>query len=191
MSSMPSLHPVSVLFLALAVLGAATVRSGEILFSVCIVVALISWRIASLRFRQLLRRSRWLLLSMLLIFSFLTPGTHVRYLPGTSSEGVVIAVEQAARLLLAISVLALLLTRLNPGQLISAMHTAFAPLRRFGIDRDRIAVRIALTLEAVEGDTAPAMGGEQKISLPRQPIGRLDWACAVLSLGLLASVYLP
>lgn len=191
MSSMPSLHPVSVLFLALAVLGAVSVRSGEILFSTCSLVALLAWKFAPLRFRQLLRRSRWLLLSMLLIFSFLTPGTHIRYLPGMSSEGMLIAVEQAARLLLAIGVLALLLTRLNPGQLISAMHTALAPFRYCGIDRDRIAVRIALTLEAVEGDLAPAPGGVQQISLPRQPMGSADWACAALSLILLVSVSLP
>ncbi len=105
------------------------------------------------KFAQLVRRTRWIMLSLLLIYAWSTPG---QALPealgifGPSREGLIDGLLQLTRLLAALAALAILLDRLHRQQLIAGLYTLFAPLRLIGLSRERLAVRLALTLHYAE-----------------------------------------
>lgn len=102
--------------------------------------------------RVMLRRIRWLLVSVAVLFLWMTPGV---FLPGIggrlgiTQEGAAMAVEHVARLLAIIALLALLLSRLSHGRIVAGLYTLLAPLGWLGIQRRAMAVRLMLTLEYV------------------------------------------
>lgn len=105
------------------------------------------------KFIQLLHRTRWIMLSLLLIYAYSTPGqplldTFGMFSP--SREGLIDGVSQLTRLLAALAGLAILLDRLHRQQLIAGLYTLFAPLQWTGLSRERLAVRLALTLHYAE-----------------------------------------
>jgi energy-coupling factor transport system permease protein len=105
------------------------------------------------KFFQLLRRTRWVLFSLLLIYAYTTPGQPVFEAFGVfspSREGCLDGVLQLVRLLSALAALAILLSRLERPQLITGLYTLFAPMQWLGLSRERFAVRLALTLYYAE-----------------------------------------
>jgi len=93
------------------------------------------------------------MLSLLLIYAYSTPGQPLLDALGVlspSREGFVDGVLQLTRLLAALAGLAILLDRLQRQQLISGLYTILAPLRWLGLSRERVAVRLALTLHYAE-----------------------------------------
>lgn len=143
-------HPASLILLGLAALVAASSRDGTPLFLSGLVLTLLALAVSGRHMRLLLRRSRWLLLAMLVMFGWLTPGTPLANIPGASLEGLLLAADNVARLLIALATVALILKALPVPELVAGMRSLMAPLVVFGIPRDRIAVRLALTLNAVE-----------------------------------------
>jgi energy-coupling factor transport system permease protein len=113
------------------------------------------------QFISLLRRTRWVAFSLLLIYAWATPGRAVLGGMGVLSptwEGLLDGAMQLARLLCALAGLAVLLSSLTRGQLVGGLYTLTAPLRLLGLSRERFAVRLALTLEYAEA----AMHGTPK-----------------------------
>lgn len=112
-----------------------------------------AWKLAPSRFGLLLRRARWLLLSILMIFLFATPGLLLfpglgRY--GPTVDGAELGATHALRLLLVLAGLALLLHRLAIEELVAGLYGLLRPLRVFGLDRARVALRLILVLRYVE-----------------------------------------
>lgn len=87
---------------------------------------------------------------MLVMFGWFTPGTPLPGIPGASQEGLLLAADNIARLLIALAVLAMLLKALAPPELVAGMRSLLAPIAFLGFPRDRVAVRLALTLREVE-----------------------------------------
>lgn len=143
-------HPLSLILLGAAALLAAASRDGISLYLGCSGLTLAALIGATADLRLLVRRSRWLLLTMLVMFGWLTPGTPLPGIPGASQEGLLLAADNIARLLIALATLALLLKVLDPPKLVAGMRSLLAPLALLGFPRDRIAVRLALTLHEVE-----------------------------------------
>lgn len=113
--------------------------------------------LAHARFLQLIRRTRWILISMMVIYLFTTPGELIMPSMGMFSpvyEGVQLGVQQLLRLVLALAGLAILLKVLHRSLLIAGLWTLFWPLRLVGVSRERIAVRLALTLQYAEAAIA-------------------------------------
>lgn len=144
-------------------------------------------------FVALVRRSRWLLVTIVILFGWLTPGTPLATLPGASEEGLQLAAKNLAALLMAISVVAGLLTVLSPAQLVAGLRSLFAPLRLFHLSPDRIAVRLALTLEEVEasrqGSGSAARGTASMLTLPAASWGPVDGLLACASGALFVLVW--
>jgi energy-coupling factor transporter transmembrane protein EcfT len=185
-------HPASLILLWLAFLLLASAHAGTLLLQLCAISVFCALLFSRTHLRQLLRRSRWLLLMLVLLFGGMTPGTPLDYLPGATLEGLQLAAEHAARLILALAALALVLNALRPVELVAGMRTLLAPLAAMGLPRDKLAVRLALTLEEVEHErgqgatettvtTATTMG--DVLLLPQATWGRAD-----AGLGLLAVV---
>lgn len=143
-------HPSSLILLGCAALLAAASRDGLYLYLCCSGLTLAALIAAPSDLHLLLRRSRWLLLTMLVMFGWFTPGTPLPGIPGASQEGLLLAADNIARLLIALAALAMLLKALAPPELVAGMRSLLAPIAFLGFPRDRVAVRLALTLREVE-----------------------------------------
>lgn len=177
-------HPASLILLGLAVLVAASSRDGMALLLAGLALALVALVAANAHLRLLLRRSRWLLLTMLVMFGWLTPGTPLPNLPGASHEGLLLAADNIARLVAALATVALILKALQPPELVAGMRSLLAPLVVFRIPRDRIAVRLALTLNEVEASRNGGVGEPGHMAptliLPAAIPGAADFAIGIL-----------
>ncbi len=126
-------------------LGALLVTAGFVFLGALLVSAH--------KFMQLLRRTRWIMLSLLLIYAYSTPGQPLLSVLGMfspSREGLGDGVLQLTRLVVALAGLAILLERLHRQKLIAGLYTLLAPLQLIGVSRERVAVRLALTLHYAE-----------------------------------------
>lgn len=106
----------------------------------------------------LLRRSRWLLLSIALLFAFATPGLSVPGWPGRiglTQDGLLLAAEHLARLVILLTTLALLHEHLKTAGLLTGLHALLGLMRNEPL-RERIAVRVMLVVEFIEGREAKA-----------------------------------
>ncbi len=202
-------HPASLILLWLALLVAISVRSGAALMLACLALGAFALVHAGAHLQRLLRRSRWLLLTLFIVFVWMTPGTPLPFMPGASAEGLHLAIEHIAHLLLALATLALILQALTPVELVAGMHSLLAPLCWLGVSRNRIAVRLMLTLEEAEREVGQTRGVQgrfcipcgqiQKVAavsadvlhLPQAGMGASDAALGLASCALLATLWLP
>jgi len=131
--SMPWQHAVSLLTVSLLMLGFVAVRRPAGLL-------------------KLLRRTRYLLLSLLLIYAFATPGEPLlSVFPsfGPTREGLSAGLIQVWRLAVLLVGLAWLLAVSRDG-LLAGVYVLLRPFKILGVDVDRVAVRIWLTLHYAE-----------------------------------------
>jgi len=117
--------------------------------------------LAQLRVREfvvLMRRARFLLFSLLAIYSFATLGENVIPAWGAMSptvEGVQSGALQAWRLAVLLAALALLLGTTTREKLLAGLYALLRPFKFLGVDAERIAVRLWLTLHYAEGAARP------------------------------------
>ncbi len=194
-----TVHPtVQILAWSLSVL---VVQRLSLLWLLC-ATALILWLalwLSSGKLRQLIKRTRWVMLSLWLIYAYTTPGHALWNALGLYSptwEGLHDGLLQWLRLLASLASLAVLLDRLSRDQLISGLYTLFAPLVWLHISRERLAVRLALTLQYAEIALLkkytwqellhllrnPQTHDARQIVLPRYPFTRLDTLLGLLML---------
>lgn len=123
---------------------------SRILLGVVVLLGLVAALLhARRRILALLRRSRWLLLSLGILFAFFTPGEYVPWLPdslGVTHEGLIAAADHLGRLLAMLATLALVHERLGTHGLLTALYTL---LRPFSF-RDATVIRLMLVLEYAE-----------------------------------------
>jgi len=144
----PSLKIILLVLLAVAVQHAglyALALAGGVLMLVAA-----RWHIGLLR--KLLFRSRWLLLTLFMIYAFTTPG---EYLSGWESygltyEGLHQGALQAIRLIIMLAGLALLLGTTGRDALMAGIYRLISPIRGFKVSPDRFTARLWLTLHYAE-----------------------------------------
>lgn len=104
---------------------------------------------------RMLRRMRWLFLSIAIIYLWLTPGEPLLTVAGEwaswlpTLEGVRDGVLRIAALALMVAAASLLMQATSREQILAALRWLSAPLRYVGFPCERFAVRTVLTLEAV------------------------------------------
>lgn len=168
---------------------------------------ILAMKLCAAQLLSLLRRTRWILISLLLIYAYTTPGAALWEQLGSVSptlEGLQDGALQLGRLLCVLSGLAVLLALLPQAELISGVYSLAYPLAWFGLSRERIAVRLALTLQYAETamrDTAsdwrstirdavqPATNGVKHIELRVQAFGVMDVLLLVGGVALLLGVW--
>lgn len=107
----------------------------------------------SAQYLKLLRRSRWLLISLILAYAFVTPGEAVIPVLGDfspSRDGLVSGGIQALRLVALLAGLSWLLALSPRDRILAGLYVLLHPFTRFGLDVDRVAARIWLTLHYAE-----------------------------------------
>lgn len=154
------------------------------------------------RLYVLLRRTRWIMLSLMLVYGYVTPGQALWAQAGVlipTQQGLLDGVLQLSRLVFMLAALSVVLGMLSRQQLVGGLYTLMYPLRYLGLSREHVAVRLALTLHyaetsmkdaatdwrnALEKALAPATDGNQVIELSAFPFtwrdGLLLVACVLL-----------
>lgn len=178
-----------------------------VLSVLCVILFGLALRASPALLLKLLRRTRWILFSLLLIYAYTTPGAALWAQLGVVSptrEGLLDGLLQLGRLLSVLSGLAILLVLLPQQELISGLYTLAYPLRWLGLSRERIAVRLALTLEYAEtamSDTAndwrttvgdamqPSSAGVAHIEMRRQPFSLMDFILLMAVAAVLIGVW--
>jgi len=206
---MNCLHPASLILIWLAFafcvpwLRPAELSAIVFLFSLPLLLRY------STQYFKLLRRSRWILISLILVYAFVTPGVAAIAVLGTyspSQEGLLSGSLQALRLLALLATLALLLATTSRDRILAGLYFLLRPFTLIGVDIDRVAARIWLTLHYAENaeQTGPRRSGAWRerlqaalhgsghetvsITLEIGRLSRSDYAalwCAALIFGLL------
>lgn len=147
---------------------------------------------APMRGKRLVKRVRFILIAIVILFAGFTPGEAVFIDWPTispSREGVVLAYEHAARVLVVVLFVALLMEYLPAPRLVGALHALLRPLHAFGVPADRVAVRTLLVLRFVEAEKPPRWDHwisddsndlHEAIAVERQAFGTLDRVVIVL-----------
>ena len=184
-----SLHPASLILIWLAfALCIPWLRFAD-LAVILLLASIPLLRRRSAEFRKLLRRTRWLLLSLVLVYAYATPGEAVLPALGAyspSHEGLLSGGQQALRLLTLLATLALLLEGLQRDRILAGLYLLLKPFAHVGVNIDRIAIRVWLTLYYAEQAGAGTPGGwrerlqaaldhhEESGQMIRLDIGRLS-----------------
>jgi len=137
----------------------------------------------------MLRRMRWFLLSILLIFCWLTPGTPVIQWPGLNDwlpteEGISNGLLRVVALVLVIASVNLLLRSLSRQELLTAIYFLARPLQLVGVKAETVALRMTLVFDAMgEVQQMVTQSIPEKDHVPR----RLD-RMGLLASGVLSAV---
>ncbi|KAA3649861.1 MAG: hypothetical protein DWQ11_18070 [Proteobacteria bacterium] len=174
-----ALHPAAMLTLWAGVAVFIQALSPPVVWFAAVGLAALAGWIDLARTLKLIRRIRVLLIVIILMFGFATPGTAV--LPtwtvaNPTWDGLSLGATQAARLLAMVSLVAVLLARMPIARLVLALHVLAQGLRPLGVSPDRVAVRLSLVLAELDGpklqwrrwlDTVEAPGGGNLLALER------------------------
>ena len=148
-----ALHPITQITIWIGLAVVVQTMQSMYLPILAAILGLIAYKAHPLRMVTLLRRTRWILISLFAIYAFLTPGVtmwYLLYLPSPTQEGLLDGLMQLSRLVCVLAGLSILLTTLSQERLVSGLYTFFYPLKFIGISRERIAVRLGLTLHYAE-----------------------------------------
>jgi energy-coupling factor transport system permease protein len=146
-------HPVTQITLWISLAIAVQAMQSFALPLLALALTFIAYKAHAKRLMTLLRRTRWIIVSLLIVYSFMTPGEamwRMQYVLSPTKEGVVDGLMQLSRLVCVLAGLSILLTLLTQQKLISGLYTLSYPLRFVGVSRERIAVRLGLTLHYAE-----------------------------------------
>lgn len=104
-------------------------------------------------FISMLKRIRWLLLVLALVYAFSTPGEYMTLwnLPlRPTYEGLRLGLIQMLNMVMMLAGLSLVLATTSRGVLIGGLYQLLLPLKCIGLDAEKFAVRIWLTLYYAE-----------------------------------------
>lgn len=193
----PSIKILSVVMLAIAV----NLAGYPMLLLIACMLAVFLVRYKARIFWKMLRRVRWILASLVLIYAFSTPGEYVAlgnwlsepWILAPTYEGLSTGAMQFARLCIMLAGLSLLLATSSREDLIVGFYLLLRPLSRMGLSAERFAARLWLTLDYVEqsslqrdgrnllerlasGMAAPPVSATQHIELVAPRLGWRDFA---------------
>ena len=126
---------------------------------------------------RLLRRSRWLIVVILLTYAYTLPGQLVWPELGSASptvEGVQLGLVRILRLTLILVALSVLLASTERSRLIYGLYNLVRPLSLLGFDRRAFAVRLGLTLSYVEQTPETHASASEWLQILRQPLPVAD-----------------
>lgn len=153
------MHPVIWLVsFAIFSIFVSAAQAADLLLS-CILLSIFYWalRIPWIPAQNMLRRMRWFFLSILFLYFWFTPGQPLA--PGLpswlqaalpSQPGLQEGITRLLALILIVLAANLLLRNSTQEQLLGAIHWLITPFAVLGLSADRLALRMVLTIEAVE-----------------------------------------
>lgn len=156
------------------------------------------------QYLRYLRRTRWLLLTLLVIYAYTLPGENISAVLGSFSpsvQGLQYGILRLVRLILLLAALSILMIHTPRNDLLLGLFRILSPLQLLGVDAERIAVRLWLTLhyaeaaltdtrtinmkqrlEAIQLNATIATEAPSHIELQDQAMGWTDYLSLVLAL---------
>ncbi|MDR2031317.1 MAG: energy-coupling factor transporter transmembrane protein EcfT [Azoarcus sp.] len=156
------MHAGSILFLWMAAALCVQAAEGWLLAGWVAMSLAAAWGLAHARCARLLVRVRALLLAIVVLFAWFTPGEAVFVdwpRLGPSREGCLLALVQGGRLLAIVCGTAVLLARMPSGRLVSGLYALARPCACFGLPAEKVALRLLLVLRYVEEARLDGHGG--------------------------------
>jgi hypothetical protein len=148
-----NLHPslrISALLLMVVLLPSFKLNH-LLLLGVALAVMLLHFRIS--RFFVMMRRMRWLFLSIFLIYAYTTPGQYLLGFPlevAPTYEGLHAGLLQVGRIALVIAGVAVLMATSTREVLMVGIYSIIKPLGLIGVSPERFTARLYLTLQYIE-----------------------------------------
>jgi energy-coupling factor transporter transmembrane protein EcfT len=157
-------------------------------------------------FMRQLSRTRWLLLSIFLVYALATPGENLLESLGAFSptrEGLHAGTLQVWRLFILLAALSLLLAATPGKQLLSGLLLLLRPWRKLGVPDERIAARVWLTLfyaeqslhlkpgawhDKLRQTLYATEGHAHPVALDVEPLARRDWLALAFALAMLGGL---
>ncbi len=146
-------HPAVLILLWAFLVVAMQVQGATALLATGLPLIVVAVILCARQLALLLRRTRWVMVSLLIVYGYATPGELLWIEGGMVSptrEGLSEGLLQLARLAFSLTGLSIVLYLLSLRELIGGVYTLTRPLRYLGVSPERIAVRLALTLHYVE-----------------------------------------
>lgn len=200
---MKTMHGGLLIFLWLGAVALMQRLPPPLLGWLVVILGVIAFMFARERARRLVRRVRILLVAIVVLFAWFSPGTLVIVdLPSLSPtlEGLMLAFEHAGRVLAVVLCVALLMQTLSASRLVGALYALLRPFERFGVPAATIAVRTLLVLEYVDGKPA---GGWKRwllpadaevvaapVLMPVEPFRSYDWIILTVGVALLSFLWI-
>lgn len=151
------MHSGALILLWLGVVTLIQFVSPQSLAVVTMVLALVASGYCAGRSARLVRRIRYLLLAIVVVFAGFTPGEAlIAAWPelSPSREGVVLALEHVGRILSVVLCVSILMQAMPNSRLVGGLHALLRPFEVFGFPADRVAVRTLLVLDYVNSEAA-------------------------------------
>jgi len=147
------LHPaVKIMaFILMAILIQHSKLRALVVLAVVLLLALFYFRVS--RFMAMIRRMRWLFLSMLIVYAYTTPGEYLNHWPfdmAPSYEGLRDGFYQIARISLVLASISLLMATSTRENLMTGIYALIKPLSFLGISPERFTARLYLTLQYMD-----------------------------------------
>lgn len=174
-ASLVGLHPV-IRLLCFVVFAGFLTREGPagLTLATLAYIALLIWRIPRgqpsglAASQRMLRRMRWLFLSILIVYFWFTPGTPLwaghaeAWVP--TVEGMMLGMERILALVLIVLAVNLLSASTPREHLLAALYWLARPLRAIGLAPERLALRMVLAMEAVAALQSVLLRARQSFS---------------------------
>lgn len=147
------MHPLIKILCFILVLLLISMVNNTMLFLMMMLSFIMIFSLKIHTFLNAVRRMRWLFLSIFIIYAFGTPGELISYFPvnfAPTLEGVRSGLVQVEKLLIALAALSLLLTNSPREQMMLGLYMLLSPLKFAGLNVERFAARLMLTLDYVE-----------------------------------------
>ncbi len=147
------MHPVVKILCFLFVLLLVNILSNQLLWLLCFLTVIFAAKLNFYNFSRVIKRTKWLFISILAIYAFTTPGEYIQHFPLSFSptyEGLELGFLQVAKLLVALAALSLLFANSSVEMLMAGLYMLLSPLKLLGINTERFTARLLLTLDYVE-----------------------------------------
>jgi len=147
------MHPLIKILCFILVLLLMSMVNNTMLFFMMLIFFIMLFSLKIQTFLHAVRRMRWLFLSIFMIYAFGTPGELIPNFPvnfAPTFEGLQFGLVQIEKLLIALAALSLLLTSSPREQMMLGLYMLLSPLNLVGLNVERFAARLMLTLDYVE-----------------------------------------
>ena len=147
------MHPFVKILLFIFTLLLMSYLSNAYLLLMCLFLFAYATWLARSDFLRVVRRMKWLFISIFVIYAFGTPGEYIQHIPASAAptvEGCILGGGQIAKLLIALATLNILFATSSREQLMIGLHLLLSPLNLLGLNTNRFTARLLLTLDYVE-----------------------------------------
>ncbi len=147
------MHPVVKILCFFFILLLVNLLSNPQLWILFFLTLTVAVKLNFSNFSCVIKRTKWLLISIFFIYAFTTPGEYIQQFPisfALTHEGLKLGLLQVAKLLITLATLSIFFATSSVELLMAGLYILLSPLRRIGFNVERFTARLLLTLDYVE-----------------------------------------